>query len=124
MSRRNRDGDVPFDAPEARPTVVSLDWDHGSELLVDRSPGVSARYVDPAELGLDASLIARMSDGADRVNALTPHLIGERQTPEDDLEHAALDHELLTLAHELQHRLSPDVEVLVHGRTLRDHRRR
>ena len=44
--------------------------------------------------------------------------------PDDELEPAALDRELLTLAHEVQHRVDPDVEVLVHGQTVRDHRHR
>jgi hypothetical protein len=32
--------------------------------------------------------------------------------------------ELLTLAYDVQHELGPDVEVLLHGRPLNEHRRR
>jgi hypothetical protein len=94
-------------------------------MLVDRSPGIrGVRFADPVELGLDVELRARLRSWVARCHALTPYLIGERQTPEDDAAHAVLRRDLITLAHDVAHQLAPDVEVLVEGRPIREQRSR
>ncbi|TFV47783.1 hypothetical protein [Blastococcus sp. TF02A-35] len=110
-----------------RPTVVSLEWDYCyPSVLADRSPGVlGTDLLDPAELGLSAQLTARLEAWRDRQESLSgawvrdapPVTEAERNLGEQQ------QRELLTLAHDVQHELGADVEVLLDGRPLKGRHR-
>jgi hypothetical protein len=109
------------------PTVISVHWDYGYEsVLENRSPGVMAvALLDPTELGLSPQLVERLAAWHHKQDVLSGRWIREEPDTEETLRaEAELARELLTLAYDVQHELGPDVEVLLHGRPLNEHRRR
>jgi hypothetical protein len=108
------------------PTVISLGWDYGyASVLENRSPGVmGVDLLDPAALGLSHELTRRLTAWLDRQEVLSGRWVGEEPDTEESLRaETESARELLTLAHDVQHELGPDVEVLLHGRPLSEHRR-
>ncbi|RBY97983.1 hypothetical protein DQ237_03565 [Blastococcus sp. TF02-8] len=112
-----------------RPTVISLEWDYGyPSIVADRSPGVlGIDLLDPAELGLSAELVARLEAWRDARERLSAVWIRDDplETEEERVLREQQRQELLALAHDVQHELGRDVEVLLERRPLREaHRRR
>jgi hypothetical protein len=108
------------------PTVISLEWDYSYEsVLENRSPGVmGVDLLDPAELGLSPELAERLAGWLDRQEALSGRWVRDEPDTEESLRaETESARELLALAYDVQHELGPDVEVLLHGRPLSEHRR-
>ena len=125
-SRRSEPTQIDPERSIGPPTVISLDWDYGYESVVEnRSPGViGVDLLDPAALGLSQELASRLTAWRDRQEVLSGRWVGEEPDTEESLRaETESARELLTLAHDVQHELGPDVEVLLHGRPLNEHRR-
>jgi hypothetical protein len=93
---------------------VALEWDYAyPSPIVDRTPGVvGVEFLDPAGLGLSEALGERLMSWLDRI----PHW----EAPEGS--DAEWTREGLTLAHDLQHEVGPDVTVLYGSRPVTEHR--
>ncbi len=128
--RRSRRKEPTHPSPESYtgpPTVISLDWDYGyNSVLVNRSPGVrGVDELDPAEVGLSHELAGRLAAWLERQEVLSGRWVREEPDTEESLRaETGAARELLTLAYDVQHELGPDVDVLLHGRPLNEHRRR
>ncbi|RBY88130.1 hypothetical protein DQ244_16400 [Blastococcus sp. TBT05-19] len=107
--------------------MVSFEWDYCyPSVLADRSPGVlGIDLLDPAELGLSPELIARLDAWRDRQETLSGAWIriDPPVTDEEQSRGEQQQRELLTLAHDVQHELGPDVEVLLDGQPLKGRHR-
>lgn len=130
MTRRRRaaKGSEPGSYPDAEPpTVVSIEWDYGySSVLANRSPGVPpVNLLDPADLGLSPSLVGRLETWLERQEVLSRRWYSDEADTEESLGAEAKSRkELLALAHDVQHELWPDVEVLLEGRPISQYRHR
>jgi len=125
-SRRREPAQVVPERDIDPPTVISLEWDYSYEsVLENRSPGVvGVDLLDPAELGLSQELTERLAAWLDRQEVLSGRWVREEPDTEESLRaETESARELLTLAYSVKHELGSDVEVLLHGQPLSEHRR-
>jgi hypothetical protein len=130
MTRRRRaaKGSEPGSYPdEEPPTVVSIEWDYGyPSVLANVSPGVpTVDLLDPADLGLSPPLVGRLKAWLERQEVLSRRWYSDEADTEESLRAEAQSRkEKLALAYDVQHELSPDVEVLLEGQPISEYRHR